>query len=81
MGRLVDETVAAVAGRGRRATVIGGSEAAAIPGALSLSSRLPEALTPLQFVVPGQLLVEAAARARGLSPDAPSGLGKVTLTR
>lgn len=81
MGRLVDQTVAAVAGRGRLATVVGGSEAAAIPGALSLPARLPEALTPLQFVVPGQLLVEAVARARGLSPDAPSGLGKVTLTR
>ena len=81
MGALVDQTVAAVAGRGRRATVIGGAEAGAIPGALSLASDLPEALTPLQFVVPGQLLVEATARARGLSPDAPVGLGKVTLTR
>jgi glutamine---fructose-6-phosphate transaminase (isomerizing) len=82
MGALVDQALAAVAGRGRaQATVIGGAEAAAIPGALSLASSLPEALTPLQFVVPGQLLVEATARARGLDPDAPLGLGKVTLTR
>ncbi|MGH2402375.1 MAG: SIS domain-containing protein [Candidatus Limnocylindria bacterium] len=81
MGVLVDETLAAVAARGGRTTVIGGAEAAGIPGALSLSASLPEALTPLQFVVPGQLLVEATAHARGVSPDAPVGLGKVTRTR
>ena len=81
MGALVDETLAAVARRGRLATVIGGQEAASIEGALSLPSVLPEALTPLQFVVPGQLLVEATAQARGISPDAPIGLGKVTRTR
>ncbi len=81
MGALVDETLAAVAGRGGLATVIGGAEAASIAGALSLPSALPETLTPLQFVVPGQLLVEATAQARGISPDAPVGLGKVTRTR
>jgi glutamine---fructose-6-phosphate transaminase (isomerizing) len=81
MGALVDETLAAVAQRGGPATVIGGPEAARIPGALSLPSLIPEALTPLQFVVPGQLLVEATAGARGISPDAPIGLGKVTRTR
>jgi glutamine---fructose-6-phosphate transaminase (isomerizing) len=81
MGVLVDETLAAVAGRGGAATVIGGEESAAIAGALALPSLLPEALTPLQFVVPGQLLVEATARARGVSPDEPIGLGKVTRTR
>jgi len=63
-------------------TVIGGPDARlAHPAALALPSVLPEALTPLLFVVPGQLLVEAAARARGLDPDAPVGLGKVTRTR
>ena len=81
MGVLVDETLAAVAARGGRATIIGGVEAAEIPNALSLPDELPEALTPLQFVMPGQLLVEATAHARGVSPDAPVGLGKVTRTR
>ena len=81
MGALVDDTLGAVARRGRLATVIGGQEAASIAGALSLPSPLPEALTPLQFVVPGQLLVEATAQAPGISPDAPIGLGKVTRTR
>jgi glucosamine--fructose-6-phosphate aminotransferase (isomerizing) len=81
MGVLVDESLAAVAGRGGRTTVVGGSDAGRIAGALSLPSTLPEALTPLQFVIPGQLLVEATAQGRGISPDAPIGLGKVTMTR
>jgi glucosamine--fructose-6-phosphate aminotransferase (isomerizing) len=34
----------------------------------------------LALVVPGQLLVEALARAKGLDPDAPRGLDKVTQT-
>jgi glutamine---fructose-6-phosphate transaminase (isomerizing) len=40
----------------------------------------PEALTPLSYVIPGQLLAEAVSRARGLDPDAPDGLTKVTRT-
>ncbi|HYI65699.1 MAG TPA: SIS domain-containing protein [Candidatus Limnocylindrales bacterium] len=80
MGALVDETLSGVVGRGGPATVIGGPEAASISGALSLPG-VPEPLTPLQFVIPGQLLVEATAGARGISPDAPIGLGKVTRTR
>ena len=35
---------------------------------------------PMALVVPGQLLVEALARAKGLDPDAPRGLRKVTQT-
>jgi len=81
MGRLVDETVDAVRGRGGRVAVIGGREAASVPGALAIGDPLPEALTPLVFIVPGQLVVEATARSMGISPDAPDGLGKVTLTR
>jgi glucosamine 6-phosphate synthetase-like amidotransferase/phosphosugar isomerase protein len=41
---------------------------------------LPEHLAPFALVVPGQLLVEALARAKGLDPDAPRGLAKVTQT-
>ena len=43
--------------------------------------RLPELLSPIVAVVPGQLLAFHAARARGLDPDAPRGLSKVTETR
>jgi glucosamine--fructose-6-phosphate aminotransferase (isomerizing) len=81
MGADVDATIAAVDARGGRMTVFGGSEAAPAPEVLSLPHSLPEALTPLLFVVPGQLLVEATAAGRGINPDAPAGLGKVTLTR
>jgi glutamine---fructose-6-phosphate transaminase (isomerizing) len=41
---------------------------------------LPERVAPIGLVVPGQLVVEALARALGLDPDAPRGLSKVTQT-
>jgi glutamine---fructose-6-phosphate transaminase (isomerizing) len=41
---------------------------------------LPEHLAPFALVVPGQLLAEALARAKGLDPDQPRGLAKVTQT-
>ncbi len=40
----------------------------------------PAMLAPVSLVVPGQLLVEALARAKGIDPDAPRGLRKVTQT-
>jgi fructoselysine-6-P-deglycase FrlB-like protein len=48
---------------------------AALPG-----PSLPEHLAPFALIVPGQLLTEALARAKGLDPDAPRGLDKVTQT-
>jgi glucosamine--fructose-6-phosphate aminotransferase (isomerizing) len=71
--------------RGAGATIIAsGSAADAIAGAeYSLAS--PPApsplLAPLLSVVPGQLFASALARARGLDPDSPRGLSKVTLAR
>jgi glucosamine--fructose-6-phosphate aminotransferase (isomerizing) len=47
----------------------------ALPG-----TTLPEHLAPIALIVPGQLLVEALARAKGIDPDAPRGLRKVTQT-
>jgi len=41
---------------------------------------LPETVAPLALVVPAQLIVEALARSRGLDPDSPRGLSKVTQT-
>ena len=38
-------------------------------------------LAPLLSVVPGQLFAGAVARAKGLDPDRPRGLTKVTLAR
>jgi fructoselysine-6-P-deglycase FrlB-like protein len=60
---------------------IGGDQAfattcrSALPG-----PALPEHLAPLALIVPGQLLVEALARSKGIDPDAPRGLRKVTQT-
>ena len=81
VGGLVDRALNVIEGRGGRAIRIGGPEAARWPDALVLAGDVPETLSPLAFAVAGQLLVEAVARRRGLDPDAPPGLNKVTLTR
>jgi glucosamine--fructose-6-phosphate aminotransferase (isomerizing) len=47
---------------------------------LTVPPGCPEWLSPLVSVIPGQLWALALSRARGLSPDAPRGLSKVTLT-
>jgi glutamine---fructose-6-phosphate transaminase (isomerizing) len=64
--------------------IASGAAADAVPDAAyrlplpNLGSRL---LGPLLSVVPGQLFAWALARARGLDPDRPRGLSKVTLAR
>lgn len=93
MGPLVDEGIAAARATGSRPWVIGGAELDA-PGAggiaaadpdqmirLPLPADLSAPLASLATILPGQLLAEAVARRRGLDPDAPPGLSKVTLTR
>lgn len=47
---------------------------------LPLPPGVPEWLSPVIAVVPGQLWAVALARARGLDPDQPRGLTKVTRT-
>ena len=67
------------------ATVVAsGSAASAIPHAQYVLPGPPVSsplLAPLLSIVPGQLFAAALARARGLDPDAPRGLSKVTLAR
>ena len=58
----------------------GDSEFAAACRSTLPGTSLPEHLAPFALAVPGQLLAEALARARGLDPDAPRGLDKVTQT-
>jgi glucosamine--fructose-6-phosphate aminotransferase (isomerizing) len=48
--------------------------------ALPLRGALPEWLSPVSAIVPGQILALHLALARGLAPDQPRGLHKVTLT-
>lgn len=75
------ELAESVAARGSTPIGIGGDQAFAKACAVSLPGPdLPEALAPLALIVPGQLLVEALARARGLDPDQPRTLRKVTQT-
>jgi glutamine---fructose-6-phosphate transaminase (isomerizing) len=64
--------------------IASGSRASAIKGAeYSLPTPEPSSplLAPLLSVVPGQLFAWAVARAKGLDPDSPRGLTKVTLAR
>ena len=73
------------AAREAGATIVAsGSAAEAIPRADYVLASPPAAsplLAPLLSIVPGQLFASALARARGLDPDAPRGLSKVTLAR
>jgi len=48
--------------------------------AISIPTGMPEWLSPLVAVVPGQLFALGLALARGIDPDHPRGLHKVTLT-
>jgi glucosamine--fructose-6-phosphate aminotransferase (isomerizing) len=80
-GAAVDEAVAAARHAGSDAWLVGGRELTATLRALVIAPELPEPLTPLAYVLPGFLVVEAVARARGRNPDAPEGLTKVTRTR
>jgi glucosamine--fructose-6-phosphate aminotransferase (isomerizing) len=48
---------------------------------LPLVPHVPEWLSPLTAVIPGQLTALRLARLRGLDIDSPPGLQKVTLTR
>lgn len=48
--------------------------------ALPIPSGIPEWLTPIIAIMPGQLLALGLSEARGIDVDAPRGLDKVTLT-
>ena len=49
--------------------------------AMPLPTGMPEWLSPVAAVIPGQLLAYYLTLAKGLEPDAPRGLHKVTVTR
>jgi glucosamine--fructose-6-phosphate aminotransferase (isomerizing) len=77
------EAVAAVGARGARTIVISEDEALRARGevGLPLLPGVPEWLSPLVAVVPGQLAAMRLAQLRGVDLDEPLGLSKVTLTR
>jgi glucosamine--fructose-6-phosphate aminotransferase (isomerizing) len=83
MGDALDGSIARARALGARPWIVGGRDLAAVADGLrtvSLPVDLPDALTPLAFALPGQLVAEAVARRRGMDPDAPPGLSKVTRT-
>jgi glutamine---fructose-6-phosphate transaminase (isomerizing) len=51
------------------------------PVGIRLPSGVPDWLMPIVAIVPGQLLARHLAIARGLDPEQPRWIGKVTLTR
>jgi glucosamine--fructose-6-phosphate aminotransferase (isomerizing) len=51
------------------------------PVGIRLPGGIPDWLMPIVSIVPGQLLARHLAIARGLDPEAPRWIGKVTLTR
>ena len=48
---------------------------------LPLPQGVDEWISPIIGIIPGQLFAKALAEAKGLDPDAPRGLSKITLTR
>lgn len=68
--------------RGADLITLGDDEALRHPADawVSVPAGLPEWLTPLVAVVPGQLLAYHLALARGFDPDLPRAIRKVTLT-
>jgi glutamine---fructose-6-phosphate transaminase (isomerizing) len=77
------EAIGLVAQRGGEILVLSDDEATLADGRLGLRlpSGVPEWLSPLAAVLPGQLLALHMVLERGRDPDRPRGLHKVTLTR
>jgi glucosamine--fructose-6-phosphate aminotransferase (isomerizing) len=66
---------------GARVLTITDHPAGAIGQALSIRTGLPETLTPLPYVIAGQLLALRMAQLLGIDSDRPRGLKKITETR
>jgi glutamine---fructose-6-phosphate transaminase (isomerizing) len=79
----VEELVAPLRERSARLIVISDDDGAlaAAHTELRLVPDVPEWLSPLTAVIPGQLAALRLAQLRGRSADSPPGLSKVTLTR
>ena len=78
----VDELLRTMKGRGASPVVLSNvaSSLAQASAPLPLPAGMPEWLSPISAVVPGQLLAFHLSRARGYEPDQPRNLSKVTKT-
>lgn len=79
--RSVLETVAEIRLRGARTIAIAELPLPDVDLVLPLVAGVPEWLSPLTAVVPGQVAALLLALARGRDVDQPAGLKKITLTR
>ena len=79
----VEDVVLPLQGRGARLLAVSdvGAVLRRAHTRLPLVPHVPEWLSPLTAVVPGQVTAMRLARLRGLDVDRPAGLNKVTLTR
>ena len=79
----VEDTVLPLRERGARLLAVSdvGAVLRRAQTPLPLVPRVPEWLSPLTAVIPGQVTAMRLARLRGLDVDSPAGLHKVTLTR
>jgi glucosamine--fructose-6-phosphate aminotransferase (isomerizing) len=75
------ESIDTLRGRGADLTIISNEPELLDRARLALPvPDMPEWISPLACVVPGQLLALGLSEARGLNVDAPRGLNKVTIT-
>jgi glucosamine--fructose-6-phosphate aminotransferase (isomerizing) len=59
----------------------GNGEAPGVAGrSIVIPARVPELITAIPYIIPAQLFAAALAREKGLDPDRPRTLSKVTLT-
>ncbi len=82
VSREVEDLLRTMTERGARPVVVSNVESslALALAPLALPAGIPEWLSPIAAVVPGQLLAFHLSRARGFDPDQPRGLSKVTRT-
>jgi glucosamine--fructose-6-phosphate aminotransferase (isomerizing) len=68
--------------RGAEVAVIGDDETPASQAAVSflVPCSCPEELSPVLYAIPPQILAHDLSRLKGLDPDSPRGLSKVTET-
>lgn len=79
----VHQVLETVVERGARLVVIGDhpDTLALTPDAIRLPAGIPEWLSPIPAMVAAQLFTYHLAVAKGIDPDRPRGLSKVTMTR
>ena len=80
--RTMSEAIDKLADRGAKMLIVSDDPAVMERAAvrMPIAQGVPEWLTPLCTVIPGQVWARVLAEARGLDPDRPRGLSKVTLT-